>query len=230
MKLIGHDQARSSTTATEARAGHTGNSLACLTVRLIVTAANQKHKIIRSKASQPVMRLSPGRACLQSIRMLIVLAVVGAAIGCSRGEEATGDAIAQAKARWMKAAIRNYDLEWTVTGPNNAHYYVTVEEGDVRKIELEEPDGTRLEIRSPSPSYFSVDGLFLTIANEITLAKSDHPFNQPNGTKVVMRFQPDPELGYPHWYRRDVMGTPQTVTIDVVKLTPRSLSSEQPKR
>ena len=37
-----------------------------------------------------------------------------------------------------------------------------------------------------------------------------------------MRFKPDPKLGYPHWYRRDVMGTSLSIAIDVVKLVPAS--------
>ena len=37
-----------------------------------------------------------------------------------------------------------------------------------------------------------------------------------------MRFKPDPKLGYPLWYRRDVMGTTQAIAIDVVKLVPEA--------
>jgi Family of unknown function (DUF6174) len=154
--------------------------------------------------------------------MPLVLAVSGAVVGCSHGEEATPEAVAQAQERWTKAGILDYTLEWTVTGPNNAHYYVTVERGEVSEIEAAAPDGRRLKVHSAAPRYFGVDGLFLTIANEIALMKSDRPFSQPKGTKVVMRFQPDSQLGYPHWYRRDVMGTAQSMTIDVLKLVPRS--------
>ena len=124
--------------------------------------------------------------------------------------------------RWTNAGIHDYKLEWTVTGPNNAHYYVTVQGGEVSEIEAAAPDGRRVQVHSAAPRYFGVDGLFLTIANEIALMKSDRPFSQPKGTKVVMRFQPDSKLGYPHWYRRDVMGTSQSMTIDVLKLVPNS--------
>jgi hypothetical protein len=168
------------------------------------------------------MSFSPGRDWWRQLGTLQSLIILGAALGCSRGQEATADAVARAQARWNMASIRDYDLEWTVAGSNNAHYYVTVERGEVSKIELKKPDGARLELHSGAPRYFSVDGLFLTIANEIKLKQSDRPFDQPPGTKVVLRFQPDKELGYPHWYRRDVMGTPQTMAIDVVKLTPHS--------
>ena len=65
-----------------------------------------------------------------------------------------------------------------------------------------------------------MDGLFLTIAEELSVLKTDRPFGQPKGTKVLMRFEPDPKRGYPHWYRRDVMGTPQGTRIDVIRLVP----------
>jgi hypothetical protein len=35
-----------------------------------------------------------------------------------------------------------------------------------------------------------------------------------------MRFGPDAELGYPHWYRRDVFGVNRSVAIDILKLEP----------
>jgi hypothetical protein len=36
----------------------------------------------------------------------------------------------------------------------------------------------------------------------------------------VLRFEPDPKLGYPRSYRRDVLGTPQALAIDVVRFEP----------
>ena len=142
------------------------------------------------------------------------------------GQEVTPEAIEQAKQLWTKAGIRDYDLEWTVAGAQNNHYYVTVRGGEVRKIESIRPDGRRIELKSPTLGIYSVDGLFLTIADELAQLKTDHPFGQPKGTKVVMRFKPDPKLGYPQWYRRDVMGTSLAIAIDVVKLVPETPSSK----
>ena len=98
--------------------------------------------------------------------------------------------------------------------------YVTVRGGDVRKVESVQADGRRFVLNPSDTRFYSVDGLFLTIADELAQLKTDHPFGQPQGTKVVMRFKPDPKLGYPQWYRRDVMGTTQAIAIDVVKLVP----------
>ena len=98
--------------------------------------------------------------------------------------------------------------------------------GEVRKIESILPDGTRIVLKPADTRFYSVDGLFLTIADELAQLKTDHPFDQPKGTKVVMRFKPDPKLGYPHWYRRDVMGTSLSIAIDVVKLVPQVSNSK----
>lgn len=189
-----------------------------------------QHLFPSRKPAIPIMVRPPaqhGRHCRQLPVLLVVILPV---VGCSNGQQVTEEAIAGAKQLWSAAAIENYDLEWTVTGANNAHYHVTVRGGEVRKIELEQPDGGRVELKSPAPRYFGVDGLFLTIANELALMKTDRPFNAPKGTKVVMRFQPDSKLGYPHWYRRDVMGTSQTMTIDVLKLLPQPRGADQSKR
>jgi hypothetical protein len=156
----------------------------------------------------------------QCQRIALLLTVYGGTLGFFREGKATADAIGQAKQSWALVGIRDYDLEWTVTGPKNAHYYLTVRGGEVRKLEPLQSEGHRLELSPPSPGCFSVDGLFLTIANEIALMKIDGPFNQAKRTKVVMWFESDPVLGFPHLHRRDVMGRLQAITIDVLKFVP----------
>ena len=157
--------------------------------------------------------------------MLGILAVVGAASGCGRGQEVTPEAIAQAKQLWTKAGIRDYDLEWTVAGAQSNHYYVTVRGGEVRKVESMLPDGRRIVLKSFDTRYFSVDGLFLTMADYVALLKKDQPAGESKAAQVVMRFKPDPKLGYPQWFRRDVMGSTQALAIDVVKLVPEPSTS-----
>jgi hypothetical protein len=41
-----------------------------------------------------------------------------------------------------------------------------------------------------------------------------------------MRFKPEPKLGYPQWFRRDVVGSTQALAIDVVKLVPDESTSK----
>jgi hypothetical protein len=159
-----------------------------------------------------------------------ILAIAVCALGCSRGQEVTPEALAQARQLWKDAGISDYELEWTATGPNNVHYDVTVQGGQVKTVIAVQPDGQQVERHPPDSRFYSMDGLFLTIADELAQLKTDRPFNQPQGTKVLTRFQPDSKLGYPHWYRRDVMGTSQAMRIDVVKLVPSAVTSQASKQ
>jgi hypothetical protein len=147
---------------------------------------------------------------------------------CSGGQSVTPEALAAARKVWAEAGIRDYDLEWSASGRMSAHYYVTVREREVREVESIASDGRRFEVRPPDPRFYGVDGLFTTIADELAQLKMDQPFGQPKGTKVVMRFTPDPRLGYPRFYRRDVLGTSQGLAIDVIRLIPKGSSSGSP--
>jgi hypothetical protein len=141
--------------------------------------------------------------------------------GCGGGREVTPESVQAARQLWNRAGIKDYDLDWSVSGRNNAHYLVTVRGGEVRKVEMIQPDGRRVAARSGEPEKFNVDGLFRTIDDELAIcSKAERPFDQPKGTKVVMRFKPDDRLGYPRWYHRDVLGTPASIAIDVNALTP----------
>jgi hypothetical protein len=151
---------------------------------------------------------------------MLALASICLFVRCSSGEPVTPQALAAAKKIWTDAKVRDYDLEWRVSGPNSGHYFVTVRNGDVRKVESVAPDGRKFEVHPAEPRFYSVDGLFTTIADELMQLGDAQPFGQPEGTKVVMRFTSDPHLGYPRSYRRDVLGTSQGVAIEVLRLVP----------
>jgi hypothetical protein len=145
---------------------------------------------------------------------------IASTLGCAGGQPVTPESVEAARTLWKQAGIADYELEWTLSGPNNAHYLVTVQGGTVRKLVLIQPNGDRTERSSFEPRYFGVDGLFLTMADDLVQCTAERPFGQPRDAKVVMRFSPDPKLGYPLWYRRDVMGARQGTKIDVIKLSP----------
>jgi hypothetical protein len=170
------------------------------------------------------MNASPQRPRAHWFAMLGILAILGSTLGCAGGQEVTPEAIEAAKRLWTQASIRDYDLEWSTSGSNNARYFVTVHGGLVDKVELIQPDGSRVK-GTGEARFYGVDGLFLTIADELAQLKKDRPFDQPPGTKFVMRFKTDSKLGYPHWYRRDVMGTSRGVRIDVIRLVPTAPTS-----
>ncbi len=159
---------------------------------------------------------------------MTALAVVCLFAHCSGGQSVTPEALAAARQVWADAGIRDYDLEWTASGRMSAHYYVTVREREVREVESIASDGRRSEVHPPAPRFYGVDWLFTTIADELAQLKLDRPFDQPKGTRVVMIFAPDPRLGYPRFYRRDVLGTSQGLAIDVIRLIPKGSSSGSP--
>jgi hypothetical protein len=140
--------------------------------------------------------------------------------GCGGSEDVTSRSIAEARRRWEHAGIRNYDLEWTSTGLSRAHYVVAVRGGEVRSIASILPDGRSMEVHPAEPKFYGIEGLFMVIGDELAQLRTRTPFGQPKGTKAVLRFTPDPELGYPRRYRRDVLGTPLALAIDVVRFRP----------
>ena len=94
-----------------------------------------QHHFSSRKPAIPIMVCPPGKRWWDCLGIPVLLVVIQPVLGCSNGEQVTEEAIAGARQRWAAAAIEDYDLEWTVTGANNAHYHVTVRGGEVRKIE-----------------------------------------------------------------------------------------------
>lgn len=165
------------------------------------------------------------RRSMTGLPSAAVMVMISVLTGCSGGEPVTPESIAAARKAWADAGIRDYDLEWTNSGTNQAHYFVTVRGGTVRSVESVAPDGRRFELHPGEPRFYGVDGLFLTMADELAQLKTDRPFGQPVGTRVAMRFTRDPKLGYPVSYRRDVLGTSQSVAIHVIRLIPQAAST-----
>ena len=150
--------------------------------------------------------------------------------GCGGGEEVTVQSLGKAKQLWEQAGVRDYDLEWTSSGRTVGHYRVEVREGQVRSIESVLPDGQDAPGSHPAePRYYGVEGLFLIIEDELAQLQFPEPFGQPKGTKIILRFSSDPKLGYPRRYRRDVLGTPQAVAIDVIRFEARAVSGPRRK-
>jgi hypothetical protein len=146
--------------------------------------------------------------------------------GCAGGVAVTPESIREARARWDRANVRSYDLEWSSAGPRNAQYVVAVRDGRVKTIESITTDGRRVVVKPVDTRFYSVDGLFMTIDEELAQLDQPSPFGQPKGTKSVLRFTPDPTYGYPKSYRRDVMGSPVALTIDVNRFTPATTEAK----
>jgi hypothetical protein len=142
--------------------------------------------------------------------------------GCGGGQDVTPQAIGAARRTWERAGLRDYDLEWTSSGAQNGHYRVFVRGGVVESVRTVLPDGREMEAHTAQPESFGVDGLFQILEEELAQRQADRPFGQPPGTTAVLRFVPDPQLGYPRSYRRDVLGVTKGIAIDVIRLTPET--------
>lgn len=153
----------------------------------------------------------PGPRRLPAL-LLIALA------GCAGGEDVTPRTLARARQLWERAGVDDYNLEWTSSGAREGHYLVYVRGGRVAAIRSVQPDGRQVEARPGDPSYYGVEGLFRILREEADQLLEDRPFNQPKGTRILLKFTPDPELGYPRRYRRDVVGSRQGLAIDVIEL------------
>ena len=156
-----------------------------------------------------------------AVTLLVGLALAGSAFpGCAGGEPVSSRSLDAARAKWERAGVRDYDLEWGSSGLNPSHYVVAVRDAKVRTVESVAPDGRRYEVKPAEPRFYSVEGLFLTLAEELAQLDAPTPFGQPKGSSTVLRFSPDPTYGYPDRYRRDVVGAPMSLAIDVIRFTP----------
>jgi hypothetical protein len=156
------------------------------------------------------------RAVCSTLAFLLILGS-----GCGGGEDVTEESLARARRLWTRSGIHNYDLEWTSTaGMSSAHYRVSVRDGQVRNVESVLPDGRVVATRTAEPRYYGVEGLFMIIADERAQRSRPEPFGRPKGTTAILKFTPDAKLGYPRSYRRDVLGTPLPLAIDVIRFVP----------
>jgi hypothetical protein len=143
-------------------------------------------------------------------------------IGC--GE--TGDPLNQARidrdrALWEKSGPSDYNLEWqSISARNQSIYKAYVRKGKVEAVRLLRRDGKAIALKPADMEFYSVDGLFRTIQEELLQSQETRPFDQPEGTAVVLTIQSDPKLGYPILFRRDIFGVDQRMGIDVIQLEP----------
>jgi hypothetical protein len=161
---------------------------------------------------------------------IAVLTLLLALAGCHGGEDVTTRSLQAARRTWQQAGLRDYDLEWTSSGARTNHYRVFVRGGQVKAVYMVQPDGREVVAKSAEPRLFGVEGLFDTIEEELNQAQAEHPFGQSKGVRVVLRFNPDPKLGYPRDFHRDVLGTQQRLGIDVLRLDTHPPASIPPPR
>lgn len=158
-----------------------------------------------------------------TIRCFSLVATVTVVLsGCGEtGDPLTIDRLEKDQTLWAEVGPRDYDLRWqSLSSRNQAVYQVYVRNAEVKAVRLVRPDGKVVALKPADTSFYSVDGLFRTIREEIAQSQEVRPFGQPPGTTVVLTIRSDPELGYPTLFRRDVFGAEDRMGIDVISLTP----------
>jgi hypothetical protein len=144
------------------------------------------------------------------------------AVGCGEtGEPVDAAKLDAAQRLWADNGPRDYDLQWqSISTRNQAVYRAYVRGGEVGAVRLVRPDGKAIALKPADPTFYSVDGLFRTIREELAQSRETRPFGQPPGTTVILTMRSDEKLGYPTLYRRDVFGAEDRMGIDVISLTP----------
>jgi len=173
-------------------------------------------------SSGPVGSGDPARYVPIARRLLAACILMLTFAGCGEsGDPVNQERIESDAARWAAAGIRDYDLVWqSVSTRNRSTYKVYVRDGSVRAVRLVRPDGKAVALKPADMNFYSVEGLFRTIREELAQSQESRPFGQPPGTTVVLTMRSDDRLGYPTIYRRDIFGVEDRMGIDVIELTP----------
>lgn len=173
--------------------------------------------------------IPPASAAPRSAARLVLISAALACLGCSSGTETlTGEALAKSRRVWRSAGLASYDLLWSTSGVRNARYWVYVRKGAVVRIDSLRQDGKVVEAKPAEPAMYSVDGLFRTLREELDQLAGDRPFGKPKGTKCVLLFKPDPKLGYPLVFDRDIVGGGKGLEIRVERLIEREPDAPLP--
>lgn len=154
-------------------------------------------------------------------RMMTFVVLATIVSGCGRGEPLGPRSLRKARETWLRTGIRSYDVEWTVSGPQTAgrvvHYRIAVRSGLPESVKVAQDNGTWIDVHTNKPEYFTIDGLFRTLEEELDQLDSPTPFGKPKGTSILLEFTPDDILGFPRKYRRDIVGVKPGLSINVIK-------------
>jgi hypothetical protein len=151
---------------------------------------------------------TPRRSPLVWIALAALAAAVGTAVALQlfvvqRIPDLTPDALDAAEARWDKRGPASYDIDFEIRGAQPGEVHVEVRDGEVTTM-------TRNGVTPKQPRtwiYWSVPGRFEEIAREMELAEDpEHEMNAASGTRILLRCEFDPDLGYPRTFHRMIFG------------------------
>jgi hypothetical protein len=124
----------------------------------------------------------------------------------------TFDRLDEARRRWQEAGPASYVLEVETSGAVAAVHRIVVVEGEV----VEMTTGGR--VATPSAwEYWSVEGLFDFLVTELRNADNPQQAYGTGAAEVVLQARFDPDLGFPSYFLRHVLGRQQSIEWNVIR-------------
>jgi hypothetical protein len=154
--------------------------------------------------------------------MAAALVLLVLAIAWSRRDplpRLTPEALTAAMGRWESVGPRDYDLELVLTGAQTGNIHIEVRGGEVTSMTR---DG-HTPVQRRTWDFWSVPNQIAMIAEDLASAAGDpqRAFGVSDRGQVVLQAEFDPALGYPRRYRRQVLGTNNSIEWRVTLFTPR---------
>lgn len=154
-------------------------------------------------------------AVAAGVGLLVVIAITGR----DPLPRLTRETLDAAVARWLQAGPANYDLDLVLTGAQTGNLHIEVRDGDVIKMTR---DG-KAPVQRRTWDFWSVPNQIAMMDEDLVAAESDpqRAFGVADRGQIVLQAEFDPVLGYPRRYRRQVLGTSNTIEWRVMQFTPR---------
>jgi Family of unknown function (DUF6174) len=132
----------------------------------------------------------------------------------SSNKPVTRELLSEARARWEKQGLQDYDLEVQVSGRQGATYEVHVQHGEVTEALR---NGAPLRQQRTFRTW-SVPGMFDTMETDVdSLEFADANPQNPQRIQLTLRAHFDDKTGLPLTYLRSEWGTHHDVTWKVTR-------------
>lgn len=156
---------------------------------------------------------------LGSVAALVGLLLLIALLGRDPLPRLTRESLDAAVARWQTAGPANYDVDLMLSGAQTGNLHIEVRDGEVTAMTR---DG-RATVERRTWDFWSVPNQMAMMEEDLSAAESDpqRAFGVADRGQVVLQAEFDPQLGYPRRYRRQVLGTSNTIEWRVTQFAPR---------
>lgn len=155
--------------------------------------------------------MSSAAPATRSIRLRATWIVLGLGIGAVVGWVAvsgrparalTAERLAEGQRAWRQHGPSDYTLELEMGGTIHDRRVIEVRDGRVVHMTT-----SGAEVPPAAWQYWTVEGMFDFLAQELSnAARPERTYGVSDPAAVVLRARFDPELGYPVYFLRHVMG------------------------